>query len=224
MSTPIFHDCVQCTDEWHAARCGVITSSRISLLLTPTGKIADNDTSRAHVYELAAQRVTRYTEPTYTSDDMMRGLEDEPRAIALYSEKYAPVTRVGFVTREVAPGVIIGCSPDGMVGDNGQIECKSRRQKYQFRCAVEGGVPSEYMLQIQTALLVTSREWLDFVSYSGGMPMIVRRVLPDQTWHERIIEAAAATEGRIAHVIEAYHAAVADFHPTKREEQEIVIT
>ena len=29
-------------------------------------------------------------------------------------------------------GVVIGYSPDGLVGDDGLIECKSRRQKYQI--------------------------------------------------------------------------------------------
>jgi hypothetical protein len=40
-------------------------------------------------------------------------------------------------------------------------------------------VPEEYMLQIQTGLLVTGREWLDFVSYCAGLPMFVKRVFPD---------------------------------------------
>jgi hypothetical protein len=35
------------------------------------------------------------------------------------------------------------------------------------------------MAQLQCGLLVSGREWIDYVSYCGGMPMYVKRVLPD---------------------------------------------
>ena len=36
----------QRTDEWYAARCGLLTASSIGSLLTPTLKVANNETSR----------------------------------------------------------------------------------------------------------------------------------------------------------------------------------
>ena len=57
-------DLIQGSDEWHAARCGLLTASEVKLILTPTLKIANNDKTRAHVYEIAAQRITGYTEPS----------------------------------------------------------------------------------------------------------------------------------------------------------------
>lgn len=87
-------DLIQGSDEWHAARCGLITASEMRLLLTPTLKIANNDKTRAHVYEIAAQRITGYTEPSYIGDDMLRGWEDEITARDLYSQHRAEVTEV----------------------------------------------------------------------------------------------------------------------------------
>ena len=147
--------------------------------ITPTLKIADNDDTRSHVFELLAQRINKYVEPSYVSDDMMRGHEEEVLARIAYSERYAPVEDVGFVTNDKF-GFILGCSPDGFVGEDGLIECKSRKQKYQLETILSKGMPSNKkincMLQIQTALLVTERKWCDFISYHGGMPMVTYRI------------------------------------------------
>jgi len=198
-------DFIQGSDEWVAVRRGLITASEMCLLLTPTLKVAANDKSRQHVYELLAQRISKYTEPHYISSDMLRGQEEELLARQLYSEKYAPVTQCGFVTND-RWGFTLGYSPDGLVGatDEGLIECKSRRQKYQIQTIVDNAMPEEYVLQVQTGLLVTERKWLDFVSYSGGLPMAVFRVLPDPAIQEAIIAAATAAEKQIAEKMEAY--------------------
>src|SRR5690606_34444232 len=222
MTTPTFHQCTQGSPEWLALRCGMLTASEMKLIMTPKLKPADNDKSRSHLYELLAQRITGYVEPSYISDDMLRGQGDEVRARALYAEKYAPVEEVGFVTREVAMGVTVGCSPDGLVGSDGMIECKSRRQKYQVQTALDlwqgKGIPEEYRLQIQTALLVCDRDWCDFVSYSGGLPMIVERVFVDDAMREAIVRAAEKLESDLRSWTGGYSGYVAarGWHPTER--------
>ena len=137
---------VQGSDEWLAARCGMLTASEMKLILTPNLKIAANEKERAHLYELLAQRVTGYVEPAFVSDDMLRGQEDEVEARILYAENFAPVEEVGFITNDWL-GFQIGFSPDGLVGDDGLIECKSRRQKFQVETVIEaasGGIaPAE---------------------------------------------------------------------------------
>ena len=215
-------DLIQGSDEWYAARCGLLTASEMKLILTPTLKIASNDKERSHLYELLAQRVTGYVEPSYISDDMLRGKEDEIFARALYAEHYAPVEDMGFITKNKW-GFTIGCSPDGLVGDDGQLECKSRRQKYQMETIVEAvpddTVPQEYVLQIQTALLVSERKWCDFCSYSNGMHMATVRVMPDPAIQDAIIAAASAFEKRLAEKMAKYHATIkssARLIPTER--------
>ena len=109
---------------------------------------------------------------------MLRGEWDEVEARIKYREHFGPVTECGFITND-DNGFVIGYSPDGLVGDDGLIECKSRRQRFQVKTISADQVPAEYMLQLQTGLLVTGRQWIDFVSYCGGMPMYVKRVFPD---------------------------------------------
>ncbi len=218
----------QGSDEWLELRRGKLTASEMKLIITPTLKYASNEKERSHVYEIAAQRITGYVEPCYISDDMLRGQEDEIDARLQYIINYAPVKEVGFITND-SLGFTIGYSPDGLVGDDGLIECKSRRQKFQIQTIVEcvppGTIPADYMIQIQTGLLVTGRAWCDFISYSGGLDMATIRVLPDAKIQAAIIEAATAFEARVQAVIDNYHAIKASgarLIPTERRiEQEI---
>jgi hypothetical protein len=219
----IHHDLVQGSDEWLQARCGILTASEMKLILTPTLKVAANDKERAHLYELLAQRITGHVEPHYVGDDMLRGEEDEVEARILYAEHYAPVTEVGFLTED-RWGFKIGYSPDGLVGDYGLIECKSRRQKFQVQTIIDDEMPDEYSLQCQTGLLVSGRKWLDFVSYCGGMPMFTKRIYPDAKIQAAIVEAASLFEGRLQAKYDAYSGGLCKGRliPTERRvEQEI---
>lgn len=198
-----YHDIEQGTPEWLALRCGILTASEIKLIMTPTLKPDSNDKERAHLFELLAQRITGHTEPQYVSDDMLRGHEDEIEARIKYAEHCAPVTECGFITRDLG-GYVIGYSPDGLVGDDGLIECKSRRQKYQVETILADAVPPEYMLQIQSGLLVTERDWLDFVSYSAGLPMFVKRVFRDAAIQDAIIAASHQFEQRLQAAVAKY--------------------
>lgn len=210
-----FPEMIQGSDEWLEARRGLLTASEMHLILTPTLKVASNDKERQHLYELLAQRVTGYVEPTYIGSDMLRGQEDEIEARILYAKHCAPVREVGFITNSKW-GFTLGYSPDALVGENGAIECKSRRQKYQAQTIVQGIVPDEYMIQLQTGLLVAELEWIDFVSYCGGMPMFVERVYPLPAFQEAIISAAAAFEARLAERLVSYQQNSVRFVPTER--------
>lgn len=224
MSITIHPDMIQGSDEWLAARCGMLTASEMKLIITPaTLKPAKNDKASAHLYELLAQRITKYVEPHYISEDMLRGQMDEIDARALYAQHYAPVTECGFITNS-RWGFTLGYSPDGLVGDDGLIECKSRRQKFQAETIITCTMPDDYLIQVQTAFLVTGRAWCDFVSYCGGMPMAVLRVYPDEKVMAAIIDAATDFEERLIQKLDAYHYALngSGFIPTERRiEQEM---
>ena len=219
MTITYHHDLDQGSDEWLAARMGVLTASQVKLILTPTLKVANNDKTRAHVFDIAAQRITKYIEPQFIGDDMLRGMEDETYARDKYAEKDAPVTECGFITSDKL-GFTLGYSPDGLVGDDGLIEVKSRMQKHQLATIAAGEVPAEYMMQCQSGLLITERKWIDFISYCGGMPMWVCRVYPDAAIQSAIIDAATEFEASVQNVIAAYDAAItapgARAYPTER--------
>jgi hypothetical protein len=170
---PVYHrDVEQGSIAWLELRRGVLSASEMKLIITPTLKVADNDKVRAHLYELLAQRVTGYVEPHFESYDMERGKFDEEHARAKYSEEWAPVEEVGFVTNDKL-GFTIGYSPDGLVGDDGLIEAKSRVQKWQMQTLIEfvsiGQIPPDFLIQCQTGLFVADdREWLDFISTAAA--------------------------------------------------------
>jgi len=163
--------------------------------------------AEGHLFDLLAQRITGHVEPQFISDDMLRGQADEIEARALYARHYAPVTELGFITRDF-DDFTLGYSPDGLVGDDGLIECKSRRQKYQTETIIAGAVPIEHVLQCQAGLLISGRQWLDYVSYCAGMPMAVIRVWPDETVQAAIVEAALVFEEALADRLEAYRDAL----------------
>lgn len=221
-------DLIQGSDEWHAARCGLLTASEVKLILTPTLKIADNEKTRAHVWELAAQRITQYVEPSYIGDDMLRGWEDEAHARATYTAHTGrEVADVGFMTND-AWGFTIGYSPDGRIDEDGLIEIKSRLQKFQVQTVVEWargqGAPTDFVLQCQTGLLVSGRKWLDFISYSGGMRMPIIRVEPDKEIQEAIVAAATAFEAKVVEAVAEYEAASGGFPMTERRVEQEMFT
>lgn len=220
----IHRDLEQGSEAWHRARLGLITASEMCLILTPTLKVASNEKERLHLYELMSQRISDYVEPTYIGDAMLRGHEDEIDARILYAKTYAPVEDAGFITNDKW-GFTLGYSPDGIVGDDGLIECKSRKQKFQVQTVVEnlaeGTIPAEFVMQCQTGLLVSERKWIDFLSYSGGLPMIRVRVYPDPKIQHAIVDAVGAFEARLSAKLATYRDTLADMAndltPTERK-------
>ncbi len=209
--TITYHDnIIQGSDEWFALRRGILTASEIKLIITAKKlEFAENDDSRSHVDEIAAQRITGYTEPTYISKDMIRGQDDESFARGTYDENYAPVKLMGFITNDKW-GFTLGYSPDGLVGDDGLIECKSACQYIQFNTIKKKAIPDKHILQVQTALLVSERQWCDYISYCGGMHMITIRVFPDSKIQEAIVTAATKFEEKVKESMQQYNDVIAD--------------
>lgn len=233
MKSPItYHEDIdQGSDAWLQARCGVLTASNIKLITTPKLKPASNDKEQTHMFELLAQRITGYVEPQYVSDAMLRGHEDEIHARAEYERAYAPVNTVGFITN-TRHGFTLGYSPDGLVGEDGLIEVKSRSQKYQVETLLNNvpadTIPDDYLLQCQAALLISERQWIDFISYCGGLPMCTIRVWPDPKVQEAILDAAFMFEAKLAKRLNEYrdllNSDTARLIPTvRRVEEEMVL-
>jgi hypothetical protein len=211
-----YPDLIQGSDEWVAARRGIVTASVVGqLITTKTIKPASNEASRALTRHLVAERITGWTEPTWISADMERGNRDEPIARDLYSEHYAEVTELGFMVRDYGE-FRIGYSPDGLVGSDGLIEVKSRRQKNQLATVLADSVPLDNMAQLQCGLLVSGRRWCDYVSFSGGMALWRKRVYREPKWLDAIIDAVGRFEDIAAAMIATYTAAVAGLPMTER--------
>lgn len=178
--------------------------------------VADNDIARTVTTVLAAERITGHTEDTPITPAMWRGIEDEPFARDAYAEHHAPVTEIGFITLDLDDYTRIGYSPDGLVGDDGLIEIKSRAPKKQVETIIADEVPPENVAQLQVGLFVTGRKWIDYVSFAGGMPLYVKRVTPDAEWFAAIESAARTFEDNVAELIDAYNYAARGLPMTER--------
>jgi YqaJ-like viral recombinase domain len=197
MTVTIHKELIQGSPEWLQARCGLLTASEMCKIVTPAKlKAADNDTSRGHLYELVAQRYTQYVEPTYIGAHMLRGEADEGEALNIYEDAYEPGQRVGFITND-RWGFTLGFSPDLLVGEKGFVEVKSRIQRLQVQTILDAKMPDDFLLQVQTGLLVSERQWCDFVSFSAGLPMFTLRVFPDEEVQAAIIAAATKFHARL---------------------------
>lgn len=229
MTLIVLPSLIQGSEEWLEQRRGMVTASVVGKLVTAkTLKTAANDESRTLTALLVAERITGWTDPVYVSDDMLRGHEDEPRAVEKYSEwRGVAVDSVGFMIREFTAddrAFRIGYSPDGLVGDDGLVEVKSPRAKKHLQTILSGEVPPEHMAQLQCGLLVSGRQWIDFISYCGGMPMWVKRVEPDERWFEAIVDAVAAFEQTAAQMVADYQKSTEGLPATERVvEMEMVI-
>lgn len=231
MTVTIHRDIYQHTEQWYAIRCGKLTASEMKKVLTPKSlKFAHDGKTTAFLDEITAQRINNYVEPTFQSMAMMRGEADEQDVRKIYDEKYAPVETVGFVSNDKYAytddngkdvGFVLGWSPDGLVGADGAIEVKSRMQKFHLRTILSGEVPFAFMIQLQMALLVSERPWIDFISYCSGMPLRPMRVRADIIIQAKLVEAAQAFYKASDALIAQYDKLLADptlkFVPTERK-------
>jgi putative phage-type endonuclease len=208
-------------EEWMSLRRGIVTASVVGKMLTPTLKVADNDTSRALTATLVAERITGFTEPTAMTADMYRGVDSEPIARDIYSGHYQQAVEVGFMRRD-EDGWTLGYSPDGLVADDGLIEIKAPRAKGHLNTILSGTVPPYYMAQLQAGLLVSGRNWIDFVSYCGGMPLWRCRVMPNHLWFDAITAACLQFEKTAAQMADDFHTFTAGLPATERIDLNLV--
>ena len=175
----------QGTEEWHALRLGIITMSQAQCLLVD-GKDKSGLGAGAMTYmsELIGEQFTEMPAAFFSSKVTERGHEDEPVAIQLYEIQQQ--LEVEPVTIILNHGV--GYSPDGLVGEPGLIEVKSKAPKFQVDILESQEVPKEHIGQLQGGLWVSGREWIDFISYCRNMPLFIKRVYRDEKVISKISE------------------------------------
>jgi putative phage-type endonuclease len=153
---PIILMMPQRSEEWHAARKGVLTASACENILTPAMR-------KTFVNKTLAEILTGKSEPFFTNEYIEWGNKYEDEAREAYIDKTGnEVKEVGFVYKDDTKR--IGCSPDGLVGDKGLIEIKCPMTKTHIGY-LQDGPPKKYIAQMQFQMMCTGRTWCDFVSY-----------------------------------------------------------
>lgn len=160
---------IQGSPEWHAARVGKITASRVVDVMARTK--AGWGASRAnYAAELIAERLTGNAAASFTNDAMRWGTDQEPYAREAYARKFGvDVFEIGFVDHpEVA---MSGASPDGLIGDDGLVEIKCPNTATHLDTLLSGSVPGKYITQMQWQMACTGRDWCDFASFDPRLPL-----------------------------------------------------
>ena len=169
----------QGTHEWHQARIGHVTSSEITAIITPCGVPTNSKTRQSYANQLAWERITKRPKDSVSVYSIDRGHDLEGIARCwYYTETRNPVVQVGFCDKMDG---INGCSPDGLVGDDGMTEIKCFLDRRYADILVSGEIDGKIMMQMQHQMYVTGRAWNDFVLYTDVQPFsgIIERVMRD---------------------------------------------
>ena len=155
-------DCEQGSEEWLSARLGIPTATGIKNIVTQSGQKSSGWVS--YLAELIAESIEGGSDG-FKSNDMQRGNELEPRARMAYEfETGNDVVQVGGVYLNADKDLMV--SPDGLIPSLKKgLEIKCPKMKTHIKYLLEGGVPVEYVIQVQAALWVTGYETWDFISY-----------------------------------------------------------
>lgn len=155
-------DCEQGSEEWLAARLGIPTATGFENIVTATGKKSASYIK--YMAELIEESILGGGD-TFKSGFMERGNQLEPQARAAYEFLTGnDVIQVGGVYLNEDREVMV--SPDGLIPKLKKgLEIKCPKMSTHIRYLLEGGLPSNYVIQVQTNLWVTGYNTWDFVSY-----------------------------------------------------------
>ena len=179
-----FYNTVQNSDEWYALRAGRLTSSKLPTVMANFGK-SFGEPAKKYAVAVAVEQITGKPMPSgYQNEHMERGNLEEPLARMLYEEEFfCDVSNGGFFGAD-----FVGCSPDGLVYDEGVIEIKSVIPSVHFANIKRQELDPAYKWQCIGNLKFTGRKWLDFVSYCSDFPdgkkLFRNRVIADELQDE----------------------------------------
>ena len=170
----------QRTQEWFEARKGRITASSVGAILGHAPYATRDDIMRRMVreYHGAPEEFEGNIATEY-------GTRNEAGALTEYvMETGNEVEQIGFVTREDWAG----CSPDGLIGENGglEIKCPFGLRKDEVPAFKSIFDQPHYYDQVQFSLWVTGREWWDFYQWSPRGTML-EQVRWNGDWFDRNI-------------------------------------
>ena len=153
----------QGTIEWKQQRLGHVTASKVADIMAK-GKSGEAKSRENYRFQLARERLYQKIEEGFTNDAMAWGTATEPLARIAYEVSHETfVDQTGFVKHKSIPWV--GCSPDGLVDENGLIEIKCPNSDTHLRTLCSRNIPTQYFWQMQMQMWVMEREWCDFVSF-----------------------------------------------------------
>jgi putative phage-type endonuclease len=176
----------QGSKEWILERCGYASASRFSDILATIKSGGEAAGRRNYRTQLVTERLTGVPIEGYHNDAMQWGIDHEEEARhAIEIELGEVIQPAPFIKHRNYPWV--GCSPDGLIGKDGGLECKCPFvSTIHIDTVQRNGVPPEHVAQIQGGMWVTGRTFWLFASYDKRMPgrlkLYTKRVERDEKY------------------------------------------
>jgi len=181
------HEVAQKSVEWMILRAGIPTASELDNLVTPKFEIRKGQMPASYLASKIAEWWQGGPLAGFNVFDMDQGNTLEEEAIPWYELEFEEkITRVGFITTDDGR---VGCSPDGLLGNDGGIEIKCPTPQVHTKYLLAGHVPDDYLAQVHGAMYVTGRAWWKFLSYRRLFPKLLLTVMRDEEIQEKIGEA-----------------------------------
>jgi len=168
----------QGTEAWHLDRLGIPTASMFKSIIASTGKPSTSAKTymNALLADWEAGKPVDAFEPTQA---MQTGTERETEARGLYQFiADTEVSETGFWFKDDKK--LVGCSPDGLIDDNGLIEIKCPKASTLIGYRLDGKCPATYVPQVQGQMWVMDKEYCDFLVWHPDIKHMLIRVERDE--------------------------------------------
>lgn len=178
----IYDDIIQGSEEWLAVRRGKVTASNFNKAVSSGRGNAPSKTRKDYMKTLVYERIHGISFPQKFKGNsaMDHGTETEDEARCYFASLMGEdIKQVGFIKYNDD----IGCSPDGLIGNDTLVEIKCP-ELLTYMDYIEAGridfgsLSKAYRDQIQGQLFVTGRKYCYFVCYDA-------RYLSRPCMHER---------------------------------------
>ena len=153
-------------------KAGYVTGSRFKAMMTKGRKKNEEwgTTSEKLAIRIALERLgeIELELDTYTSDSMARGTAEEPNAIEAYERIHFVEIHGSQDFQQHPKHEYVGCTPDGLIGDEGIFETKNPDTENHVLHVLNGGQIDQYDWQVHGSLWVMpDREYVDFFSHDS---------------------------------------------------------
>ena len=183
------HPAGQNSQGWIEARCGIPTASEFENLLTPKFEVRTGEMPKSYLARKLAEAWGGPL-PKFNTFALEQGNFLEEQAIPFYEfTSGETIQRVGLCMTDDGR---IGCSPDGLLGDNGGIEIKCPESPTHVKYLLNGVLPPDYATQVHGSMHVTGRPWWKFMSYRRHFPPLILKIERDEKIQAAISEALGA--------------------------------
>jgi hypothetical protein len=165
-------NCEQGSQEWLAARCGLVTASMFKEV---RAKLKNGDYSakaKEYAFRLACERISGelLSEDKFETWEMRRGHELEPEARLEHESQYALlVERAGFAVSDCG---LFGASVDGLIDDDGMSEYKCFVSPKSVMPIILNNDVGDIIDQAMGGMWITNRKWCHIGLYCPALKNI----------------------------------------------------